>query len=118
MSTDKGVMHFRNWMSNFANGHIPFKGDCTMPPADNEVVFDVWNGHTKHCKYCLKALKRLKMARKLTFLVSALVATIRPKALGLVESTLSALGLSGVGLGLSKLIGLFYRYEFAHSDNH
>mmetsp|Transcript_38712 Transcript_38712/g.69791 ORF Transcript_38712/g.69791 Transcript_38712/m.69791 type:complete len:238 (-) Transcript_38712:105-818(-) len=117
-STDKGVMLFRHWMSRFAGGYIPFKGDTPMPPADNEVVFDVWNSHTKNCKYCLTALRRLKRVRAVVFLASALVAAIRPKVLGVVGSVLSALGLSGLGLVVSKLIKMFYRYEFSHADNH
>ena len=117
-SADRGVMLFRTWMGKFANGHIPFRGDTTMPASDNEVVFDVWNSHTKNCKYCLAALGRIKALRKVTFLASALVATIRPKFLGIVGSTLAALGLSGLGLALSKLIGMFYRFEFSHAENH
>ena len=117
-STDKGVMNFRNWMSKFAGGHVPFRGDTSMPAKNNDVVFDVWNSHTKHCSYCLAALKRLKMARKLTFLASALIATIRPKFLSVVGSVMSSLAFAGVGFGLSKLIGMFYKYEFSHADNH
>lgn len=117
-STDKGVLNFRTWMSKFAGGHIPFKGDTTMPAADNEVVFDVWNGHTKHCKQCQGALKNLKRIRKFAFVASALVAAIRPKLLGVIGSTLAAAAMSGVGYALHKLIGLFYRYEFSHADNH
>lgn len=117
-SADRGVMLFRTWMGKFANGHIPFRGDTTMPPSDNEVVFDVWNSHTKNCKYCLAALGRIKALRKATFLASALVATIRPKFLGIAGSTFAALGLSGLGLALSKLIGMFYRFEFSHAENH
>ena len=117
-SADKGVMLFRDWMSRFANGFIPFKGDTTMPPANNEVVFDVWNSHTKNCKYCLTALRRLKRVRAMAFLASAMVAAIRPKVLGVVGSTMSALGFSGLGFVLSKLIKMFYRYEFSHADNH
>ena len=89
-----------------------------MPSANNEVVFDVWNSHTKHCKYCLTALNRFKKARALAFMASAIVATIRPKILGVVGSLISALGLSGLGLVLDKLIKMFYRYEFSHADNH
>ena len=111
-------MNFRNWMGKFAGGHIPFRGDTTMPAKNNDVVFDVWNSHTKHCSYCLAALKRLKMARKLTFLTAALIATIRPKFLGVVGSVMSSLGFAGAGFGLSKLIGMFYKYEFSHADNH
>eukprot|EP00986_Skeletonema_menzelii_P003164 scaffold932_cov139-Skeletonema_menzelii.AAC.23 len=117
-STDRGVMNFRNWMGKFAGGHIPFRGDTTMPAKNNDVVFDVWNSHTKHCSYCLAALKRLKMARKLTFLTAALIATIRPKFLSVVGSVMSSLGFAGAGFGLSKLIGMFYKYEFSHADNH
>jgi hypothetical protein len=36
-SADKGVMNFRNWMSQYAGGFIPFKGDTSMPAANNEV---------------------------------------------------------------------------------
>lgn len=117
-SADRGVMMFRNWMSKFGKGHIPFRGDATMPPADNEVVFDVWNSHTKRCSVCLDALRRLKRARALAFLASALVAAVRPRVLGAAGSVVGALGLSGVGLVLSKLIKMFYRYEFSHADNH
>jgi len=78
----------------------------------------VWNSHTKNCKYCLAALGRIKALRKATFLASALVATIRPKFLGIAGSTFAALGLSGLGLALSKLIGMFYRFEFSHAENH
>lgn len=78
----------------------------------------MWNSHTKHCKYCLTALRRIKKIRALTFIAAAMVATIRPKLLGVVGSTVSALGLSGVGLLLSKMIKMFYRYEFSHADNH
>ncbi|KAL3806001.1 hypothetical protein ACHAXA_006421 [Cyclostephanos tholiformis] len=117
-SSDRGVMLFRDWLSKFAHGHIPFRGDTTMPPTSKEAVFDVWNAHTRHCKYCLDALARIRTARKLTFLASALVATIRPRVLGTLGSTMTALGLSGLGLVLSKLIGMFYRFEFSHAENH
>ena len=115
-SADKGVMKFRSWMSKFAGGFIPFKGDTTMPPANNDVVFDVWNSHTKHCKYCLTALKRLKMARTISFLASALIASIRPKFMSVIGSVVGALGFAGVGAVLSKLISMFYKYEFSHAD--
>mmetsp|Transcript_38127 Transcript_38127/g.81348 ORF Transcript_38127/g.81348 Transcript_38127/m.81348 type:complete len:192 (+) Transcript_38127:351-926(+) len=117
-SADRGVMLFRSWMGKFAGGFVPFRGDTTMPPANNEVVFDVWNSHTKHCKYCLAALGRIRKVRALAFFLSATVATIRPKILGVVGSTAAALGLSGVGLVMSKLIKIFYWYEFSHAENH
>lgn len=117
-STDNGVMKFRSWMSKFAGGHIPFKGDTRMSAADNEVVFDVWNAHTKKCKQCLGALSNLKKIRAFAFIVSALVAAIRPKILGVVGSIVGSIAFSGLGFALSKLIGMFYRYDFSHADNH
>ncbi len=118
ISADKGVMNFRNWMKQFAGGHIPFKGDLTMPTASNEAVFDVWNSHTKHCKYCLTALKNLKKIRFASLFASAIIAIVRPKQLGLIGSTISSLLLAGLGAAMNKFIGLFYRFEFSHADNH
>jgi phenylpropionate dioxygenase-like ring-hydroxylating dioxygenase large terminal subunit len=117
-SVDKGVLKFRTWMKEFAGGHIPFKGDPSMPATDNEVVFDTWNSHVKHCKYCLDALKNLKRMRAVSFMASALLAAVRPEKLGVVGSTLGALALSGLGYLLNKFIGMFYRYEFSHAENH
>ena len=56
--------------------------------------------------------------RAVAFIASALVAAIRPKFLGRVGSIAGALGLSGVGYVLHKLMKMFYRYEFSHADNH
>jgi len=117
-SADRGVMMFRSWMAKYGKGFIPFQGDKTMPPVDNNVVFDVWNSHTKHCKYCLGALRNIGRIRAMSFLASALVASLRPRILGVLGSTAAAAGLAGVGLVMTKLIGLFYKFEFSHADNH
>jgi hypothetical protein len=118
ISVDKGVILFRTWMKRIAGGNIPFLGDTTMPATDNNVVFDVYNSHTKHCKYCSDALKNLKKIRFASFLFAALTATIRPKVLGIVGSVLTGAAFCGIGGLLNKLIGMFYRYEFSHADNH
>ena len=118
ISVDLGVLKYRTWLKKFAGGSIPFKGDIQMPHTSNEVVFDVWNAHTKHCKVCLAALKNLKTTRALSFFASILLATIRPKRLGLVGSTVGAFGFSALGFLLTKIIGMFYRYEFSHANNH
>ena len=117
-SADRGVMMFRSWMAKYGRGFIPFRGDRTMPPVDNNVVFDVWNSHTKHCKYCLGALRNIRRIRAMSFLASAMVASLRPRILGVLGSTAVAAGLAGVGLAMTKLIGLFYKFEFSHADNH
>jgi len=117
-SADRGVMMFRSWMAKYGKGFIPFEGDKTMPPVDNNVVFDVWNSHTKHCKYCLGALRNIRRIRAMSFLASALVASLRPRILGVLGSTAAAAGLAGLGVAMTKLIGLFYKFEFSHADNH
>jgi len=88
-----------------------------MPPTDNSVVFDVWNGHTKHCQYCQTALRRLKKFRLAAFFVASCLAVLRP--VGKIGSLARAatLGVTGVGLLLHKLIGMFYKYEFSHAQN-
>jgi len=120
ISVDKGVINFRIWMKRFAGGYIPFRGDTTMPSSSNEVVFDVWNAHTKHCNHCRKALRNLKRIRFASFFVSVLLGTIRPRILGdsSIIPTIFALLFSGLGFGLNKFIALFYRYEFSHANNH
>lgn len=63
VASDVGVVTFRNWLRLLAGGMIP--------APSSQVVFDVWNGHTKHCRYCLTALRRLKTARLVAFTASA-----------------------------------------------
>mmetsp|Transcript_19169 Transcript_19169/g.47385 ORF Transcript_19169/g.47385 Transcript_19169/m.47385 type:complete len:550 (+) Transcript_19169:131-1780(+) len=114
-NSDLGVLNYRKWMSKFAGGGIPYRNYRTMPESSTDVVFDVWNGHTKHCKYCLDALRRLKKARAVSVFVAACVGVLRP--FGKVPSLLATLGLGGTGWLLHKLIGMFYRYEFSHAEN-
>lgn len=66
-----------------AKGNNPFKGDKTIPAIKKNVVFDVYSAHTKHCKnYCQIALKNLKKIRFSSFFYAMLIATMRPKKLG------------------------------------
>lgn len=115
MEADKGVLNYRNWLRVLAGGRIPYKYDPAMPPADNEVVFDQWNGHTKHCHMCLTALANLKKVRFAAFLVATCLAVLRPA--GKVLNLASVLATAGLGLGLNALIGKFYRSEFSHAHN-
>lgn len=117
VNTDKGVINLRNWMRQLAGGGIPYQNSPTMPESSNEVVFDVWNGHTKYCKYCQDALRRLKKVRFASYFAAACMAVVRPAKLGVKGSLASTLALAGIGLLVNKLIGMFYRYEFSHSHN-
>jgi len=81
LNRDKGVIQFRNWMRQLAGGRIPFKNNqqrSMLPAASNDVVFDVWNGHTRYCKYCQDALRRLKKARLASFSVATVLRVERP----------------------------------------
>jgi phenylpropionate dioxygenase-like ring-hydroxylating dioxygenase large terminal subunit len=113
--SDLGVITFRNWIRMLAGGRIPYRNNPSMSSPSNDVVFDVWNAHTKYCKYCQDALKRLKGARLASFVAAASLAITRP--LGVTGTLLSSFGLAGIGLLLHKLIGMFYRYEYSHAHN-
>jgi len=115
VSTDKGVITFRNWMRQFAGGGVPYKNNPSMPRASNTVVFDVWNAHTKHCRYCLAALSRLKKARFASFALATCLGVLRP--FGRMGSLASTFAFIGAGLMIHKLVGMFYRYEFSHAHN-
>ena len=115
VNSDKGVITFRNWLRQFAGGGIPFKNRSVMPAASNEVVFDVWNAHTKYCQYCQAALSRLKKIRLASFLVATVLGVVRPFGKG--GSLVGTIAFAGAGLVLHKLIGMFYRYEFSHAHN-
>lgn len=115
VNSDFGVINFRNWLRQLAGGRIPYKFDPSMPEASNDIVFDVWNAHTKYCKYCQTALSRLKKARFVFFSIATVLGVLRPsnRVSNIVGVFLSA----GIGLLLNKVIGMFYRYEFSHSHN-
>lgn len=117
VNSDKGVLNYRNWLRQLAGGRIPYKNNPTMPAASNDVVFDVWNSHTKYCRYCQDALRRFKKARLASFFAAACLAVVRPAKLGVAGNLASTLGLAGLGLALNRLIGLFYRYEYSHAHN-
>lgn len=116
VNPDKGVLNFRNWLRLIAGGRIPYKYNPPMPPADNEVVFNQWEGHTKYCKICQTALANLKKARFASFFASACLAVLRPTQSKIFQLTSVFLS-AGIGLVLNKLIGMFYRYEFSHAHN-
>jgi hypothetical protein len=115
IEADKGVLNYRNWLRLLAGGRIPYKYDPAMPAADNEVVFDQWNGHTKYCHICQTALANLKKVRLAAFFTATCLVVLRPG--GKVLNLIGVLVTAGLGLGLNKLIGLFYRFEFSHGHN-
>ena len=115
--SDLGVITFRNWIRVLAGGRIPYRNQQTnMPPASNDIVFDVWNAHTKYCKYCQDALQRLKVIRFASYFAAATLAITRPFN-HVVGTLISTFTFAGIGLLLNRLIGMFYRYEFSHAHN-
>jgi hypothetical protein len=116
VETDVGVINFRNWLRLLAGGRIPYKYSPAMPEANNDMVFDVWNAHTKYCRVCQRALKNIKRARFASFVAAACLAVLRPmpsKALNLAGALTTAV----VGFALNKFSRMFYRYEFSHAHN-
>ena len=116
VSTDKGVLNFRNWLRLLAGGRIPYKNNLRMPPANNEVVFNQYEGHTKYCVFCQNALANLKKARFIAFFAATCLAILRPTKMKIVH--LAGVSITaGIGLVFNKLIGMFYRNEFSHAHN-
>jgi hypothetical protein len=117
VNSDLGVILFRNWLRHLAGGRIPYKNNPVMPAPSNDIVFDVWNGHTKYCRYCQDALRRLKKARLASFVAAGSMAVLRPPKLHIAGNLATTLLLGGIGMMLNKLISMFYRYEYSHAHN-
>jgi hypothetical protein len=130
------VITFRQWLEKRAGGGVPWDASCDrdLPPAqrDKRALFDVWHNHTVNCQYCQTALRRLKWARIGSYGLAIIVLTIAIllEAKSIASSSQTdlisiafigrmaiALGLTGLGYGIHKLIGLFYVYEFEHAKN-
>jgi phenylpropionate dioxygenase-like ring-hydroxylating dioxygenase large terminal subunit len=133
---DKMIITFRQWLEYRAGGGVDWDASCEskLPPVerDKRVLFDVWNTHTVNCQYCQTALRRLRWARAGSYGLAILVLTIaillETQSIALSDQTdlislafaariLLALGLTTLGYGIHKLIGLFYVYEFEHAHN-
>lgn len=112
---DRGVLAFRDWLAKIAGGYIPYKGNPHMPESSHEVVFDVWNGHTKHCIHCQRGLRHCRRVRKFAFLLAMCVGVLRPA--NKFVSLFASCAFVGVGLALDRVIRLFHRCEFSHGYN-
>ena len=117
ISSDKGVLLFRKWVQNMAGGKIPFQGNKTMSPIDKEVVFDVYNSHTKHCTACMGALSNLRKVRFATSTLAAAMIIWNPVFLGKLGTGALVVALAGAALVADKIIGLMIRMEFHHAEN-
>jgi phenylpropionate dioxygenase-like ring-hydroxylating dioxygenase large terminal subunit len=125
---DYGVVSLRNWIRVFAGGRVPYRNyettstvaaittnAATSSMSSNDVVFDVWNSHTKYCNLCQVALRRLKLIRFISYTIAGTLAIIRP--MNALVTLASSLTFTGIGLLLNKLIQMFYRYEVSHANN-
>jgi phenylpropionate dioxygenase-like ring-hydroxylating dioxygenase large terminal subunit len=131
---DKMTITFRQWLEKRAGGGVPWTGESDLPSAelDKRVLFDVWQTHTVNCQYCQTALKRLRWARTgsygLAIVVLVLAILLEAQSIALTGQTelisiafggrvAISLGLTALGYGIHKLIGLFSVYEFEHAQN-
>ncbi len=139
---DKMTVTFRQWLEKLAGGGVPWTGESDLPSAelDKHVLFDVWHTHTVNCQYCQTSLKRLRWARTgsyglaIVVLVLSILLEARSLAqplgtrialtgqtelisIAFVGRVSISLGLTALGYGIHKLIGLFYVYKFEHAQN-
>jgi lipoprotein signal peptidase len=115
-SMDRGVLNYRTWLRLFAGGRIPYQHDRVLPSVNSDIVFDVWNAHTKSCSVCQEAVGNLKKARFATFFVATCLGVLRPASSDF-WNLADVLLLAGAGLLMTLLIDFFYRYEFSHAHN-
>lgn len=118
---DKGVILFREWLRRKAGGGIPFRnniGPISMPPQDNEIVFDQWTSHTAKCKSCLAAYKGVRKFRNISIVLAALSAIWVPSVGGRkIAATASTALFGGAGYLSNKVLKAFKRSEFSHAEN-
>ena len=137
---DKMLITFRQWLEQRAGGNIPWPDHSSLLSTEDDRtdLFDVWHTHTKHCSTCQQALQRINRAIWLAWsaatisLLAAVILDTRyvatlaaqeqvtmwhlpPTAVWIVLVVAGVLGVGGYLL--KKLSGLFYTYEFSHSDN-
>ena len=117
MSADKGVIFFRKWVQNMSGGRTPYVGNPDLTPVDKEVVFDVYNSHTKYCSECLGALKSLRKFRNALFVMAGALSIWVPSFIGKMGTTALVALFIGAALAAQKLIGLMIRMEFSHPGN-
>ena len=117
VSSDKAVLMFRKWLQDFGGGRIPFRGELTMSPINENEVFDIYNSHTKYCTACMGALTNLRKV-KLTAASMAIVMMIwNPDVLGPLGTGAVVALLSGTALLADKIAGLLVRMEYHHAEN-
>ncbi|CAN0162824.1 unnamed protein product [Ectocarpus sp. 12 AP-2014] len=143
-TSDKGIHTLRKWIKKFGSGGPPWpKGYDTSLPSrhDNpDVMWDIYEQHTKHCTTCLGALKRVEQcitAARVSTVASLTWAVLRA-ASAISTSILASPGtppsnfvaakamLPGVMLMLAslkatKMLGslrqMFYVYKYVHQEH-
>jgi phenylpropionate dioxygenase-like ring-hydroxylating dioxygenase large terminal subunit len=110
IENDKQVISLRHWISKKANGGPVWKNVLHLPSKLNsKELFDVYDSHTKNCLTCQKKLKYLSFIQ--IFSICGIVSY-------LFSSNLLYAGLlSVIVIIVSKIITMFYTYEFHHQNN-
>ena len=117
ITSDKQVLLFRKWVQRMTGDRTPFQGNTVMSPIDKEVVFDVYNTHTKHCSVCMGALKNLRKVRFASSAMAVAVVIWNPAFIGKLGTGAVTTALAGAALLANKVIGLMIRMEFDHGEN-
>ncbi|CAM9591178.1 unnamed protein product [Scytosiphon promiscuus] len=133
---DRAVLALRKWITDFGSGGPAWDKGCdpTLPPRQHnrDVLFNVYESHTKKCSSCLGALKNVKKlltAAKTSAALSfawtllrgarAVTATATSQSPPVLNAVTVALTLASLGAvkALEKLHGMFYSYSFRHQDS-
>ncbi|CAM9255533.1 unnamed protein product, partial [Hapterophycus canaliculatus] len=94
--SDKGVHTMRKWIARFGSGGPPWAEGCdtSMPPREQnpEVIWDIYQQHTKSCTSCQGALKRIEQciqASKVSTGLSLTWAVVRAAAAASINAVAS-----------------------------
>ncbi|CAM9591100.1 unnamed protein product [Scytosiphon promiscuus] len=140
---DRAVVALRKWITDFGSGGPAWDKGCdpTLPPREHnrDVLFNVYESHTKKCSSCsgaLKNVKKLLTAAKTSAALSfawtllrgarAVTATATSRsspvlnavtARAMLPTVVLTLASLGAVKALEKLHGMFYSYSFHHQDS-
>ncbi|CAM9218430.1 unnamed protein product [Scytosiphon promiscuus] len=140
---DRAVVALRKWITDYGSGGPVWDKGCdpTLPPREHnrDVLFNVYESHTKNCASCMGALKNVKKllrAAKTSAVISfawallrgarAVTATAASPSSPVINAVttramLPAAALTVTSLGAVKALkvlhGMFYNYSFHHQDS-
>jgi hypothetical protein len=115
-NADKPVILFRNWIKNFSQGRIPYKGDLALKPFDRNSVFDIYHQNTVYSTKCMGALKNAKKARSFALGAAVVMCIWQPAYLGKIGSGALVCLFGATSVLAQKIIGLLTYMDNVTAD--